>query len=730
MTDRLGTRAATRPLYLDVDAYDEAKKINVISGLAAVGPDLFVADSRDDRIRVARPREAYYRAGNTTVNVTTHPIDTRGVAHAAPPSVYQSQRVVDYVPYEVPGLAANVDYTVRCHFAKYKDEKPGQNGINIQVSGAEKSVAGFDVLAAAGGKFRAAVVDVPLARADASGKLTVVFGRATPGGHIVVCGFEVLSPDGSRAFALNCGGPAVGGFQGEADELPGRGFKFERPGPMTVDRRGDLWIIQRANDFPAPVEATTAKYPAAVKCYRPDGTFTRRQITDVVNPVALAYDAANDRLLVAENGPDQNIRIYDHLADAPAFARGFGVKGGLYAGGHPGLLDDPKAGGQARFYGLTGVGVDADGAIYVSCGLQGTDLRKFTPDGKMAWMVNGLFFCNTPDVDPDSDGSEIYTTYAHLSLDCGQTAPGREWRYTAYNWDPSRFGEPPRSGKSQCIVRRVGPDRRLILYTSGQGVVGEAKIFRYEGEIAIPCGEVRKGGSEVWVDKDGDGKESARERMTLPSPGGLSSFAVDRRGDLWLALIRPGVPSSTLRHFRMLGLTRRGVPRYGTAPGECEDVPFPSVGTPVSGWGHGAKVHYDSDRDVMILVGPARPRNKDGKEDPVQYMARYDRWSAGNRTARWLVHPAHSRDRPELHVRGRSPVRVARGDDGDGRGGRQDLHRLPVGRGPGLRRLDRPARDDPVRRPGGLRHLRVGGRLDGPSRLPSKGRRIPDLHRE
>jgi hypothetical protein len=36
----------------------------------------------------------------------------------------------------------------------------------------------------------------------------------------------------------------------------------------------------------------------------------------------------------------------------------------------------------------------------------------------------------------------------------------------------------------------------------------------------------------------------------------------------------------------------------------------------------------------MILIGPDKSREAD-KEDPIQYMARYDDWSKGNRTPRW-----------------------------------------------------------------------------------------------
>jgi hypothetical protein len=128
---------------------------------------------------------------------------------------------------------------------------------------------------------------------------------------------------------------------------------------MAFDKRGDLWIIQRGNDFRCEVWNMTSLCTAAVKCYKTDGTFTGREISDVVCPRALGYDAANDPSLVAENGPDVNVRIYGGLEMKPTPAKTFGVQGGIYVGRHPGLVSNPESGGFARFAGISGVGVDA-----------------------------------------------------------------------------------------------------------------------------------------------------------------------------------------------------------------------------------------------------------------------------------------------------------------------------------------------------------------------------------
>jgi len=631
MTDMLGHGSTTRPIYFATDLWYKQKNINVSSGLAVVGGKLYVSNARDNKIMVARTDlPLYYTAGNSSVNITAQEMDTKGVAGAAPPIVYQSQRECDYLPYVIPGLEANVSYTVRCHFAEYTEDKPGRRLINIGASGAQ-GVRGYDVVAAAGGKFKPAVKDIEKVQADNTGKLTVVFERGQGGnGHIVICGFEILKADGTPAFAVNCGGLEGGQFKAEASELPNLAFAFTRPGPLSADKRDELWIIQEANDFPAGTTLTT-KYPGAVKCYRSDGTFTGREITDVVNPTALAYDAVNDRLLVGENGPDQNIRIYSNLAGKPMCSRTFGVKGGLYAGANPGRIADAAAGGHARFYGLTGVGVDAQGNIYVASSLQGTDLRKLSPEGRLVWMVNSLFFCNTADVDPDSNGAEVYSPYVHLTLDCTKTAPGSEWSYAGYNWDPLKYGPAPRAGGSQAIVRRVGPNRALAIYTSGQGVVEYVGVFRFDGEIAVPCGQIRD--KSIWIDSNGDGKESPNEVTAWKCPGSLQSFCVDRKGDVWLALIaNPPV----VRRVKLKGLNAQGAPIYGAGAGDYEDAPYPGIGAPVNPWGQIVKVNYDSERDVMYLLGPAKDRKSD-KEDPINYLACYDDWSKGNRTARWLI---------------------------------------------------------------------------------------------
>jgi len=625
-----GKDFTTRPITLSVNLLGGEGRFtaSVVSGMAANDKELFVADSRANLIRVVTlgPVKTFQQTANDQVAMASAPVVVPEGETFAPAAVYQSQRTGEGVKYTFPDLTPGAVYTVRVHLAEFvkRPETANPRTRYVTIDGEQINVA-----EAADGELKAFVKDMPNYKADGKGNLVVNFGTAGPG----VCGLEVLDADGQRVFAVNCGGPAIGDFTNEADELIERGFAFNNPGVMTFDKRGDLWILQR------PVEGVEGKpdTKAAVKCYTIDGQFTGREITDVVNPHALGYDAVNDQLFVGENLPDLNVRVYSNLDTEPKLERTFGEKGGIYAGENPGLVYDPAAGGYARFAGINGLGVDEKGNLYVGGGWQGSDLRMFTPDGKLGWMVNSLMFCNTYDVDPASDGQEIYGTYNRLRLNLDNTAPGSEQTYTSYNWDHRRFGDPWRVSGSQAIVRRMGEDKALIMFTSGQGNMLDTYIFRYEGELAIPCGTIRRDGT-MWIDADGDGKESPDEVTKMESGfGGHTAICVDSHGDLWI-----GVPTSRgswMRRFFFKGLNEHGAPVYGGKEGEdYEDIRFPDEGDKTSAASMRVRLDYDADRDLIILYFPCVARTGDNDKSPPRYkLARYDNWSKGNREATWKI---------------------------------------------------------------------------------------------
>lgn len=623
---------------------DKKSNHSVVSGMASNGSELFISDSRTNKIRVAAvetiPTYHIAQAANDDIAVAPAPVVVPTGPGYAQAAVYRTQRSGEGNRYALPGFVPGEAYTLRLHLAEFVDRPANADPRNriFYYSAGGRNLAEVNVAKEAGGVLRAMFLDIPECKADAKGEIS--FSEGSYGGP-GLCGIEVLDHAGRRRLAINCGGEplkdAQGDWKGESQEQPERGFPFERPGPMVFDRRGDLWIIRRSEDIPLHAWAR-GKYPAAVICVHPDGRPTGREIIDVVNPGALAYDAAHDRLLVGENGLDMNVRVFGGLASRPVLVRTFGQKGGLLGGRQPGLVRDPQAGGDARFAGIAGLGVDRAGNLYVGGGQQGTDLRAFRPDGKLAWEVHSLMFCCTYDVDPASDGAELYGTYNHLHMDLGRTASGRLETYMGYNWDLRRFGEPDRPSNSQAILRRLGKENRLFMFTTAQGNVGEVKIFRYDGEIAVPAGGVmEKDHSRFWCDLNGDGKVQPDEVVKMASPLDPTGFTVDSKGDMWVVVT--STSGSFLRHFRFKGVNAKGVPIYTGGKGpDCKDVPLPEEGEKTNGWGMASRVDYDADHDILIAFMPKVARAGENDRSPAQYvLARYDGWSKGNRKSTWKV---------------------------------------------------------------------------------------------
>ena len=136
---------------------------------------------------------------------TGQTIDTTGVINPAPEAVYQTARFGNF-SYSFPGLTAGSTYAVRLHFADGYTNFMSERVFDVLVNGA-KVLSRFDVIAAAGGNFKA-VVEQFNATADASGRISVeidsLVGAAILSGVEVVSGGLVPSaPYGLRAVAGN-----------------------------------------------------------------------------------------------------------------------------------------------------------------------------------------------------------------------------------------------------------------------------------------------------------------------------------------------------------------------------------------------------------------------------------------------------------------------------------------------------------------------------------------------
>jgi DNA-binding beta-propeller fold protein YncE len=395
-----------------------------------------------------------------------------------------------------------------------------------------------------------------------------------------------------------------------------RSWSVNDPEQIAVDEQKNLWIDQEG-----------ANNTSQISHYSNRGRFLSKKITDVVDPTALAIDP-HGRLLIADNGPRQQVLIYE-VTETPTLVETLGVEGGIYSG-IPGEV------GSHKFNGLTGVGTDATGNIYVSndgFGESGTDLRAFSPSGDLQWQLLGLEFVDNADVDPATDGVDVFTKHERFVMDYSKEN-GQEWSYKAYTLDPFRYPDDPRlhDNVTSVFVRRI--EGKRFLYITGM-YANQLSVYRFDGEIAVPTAILSREhsdwpsnqpatGSWLWRDKNGDGSIQTDEYESLGAADGLLwGWEVDSNGDIWQAS-----GTGYIKHYSYQGLDTFGSPIYSGAASKVMPAPEP--------FNRLERVKYFPDTDVMYLGGYTGDRPYTGSEWGIvgTEIVRYDNWST-NRTPRW-----------------------------------------------------------------------------------------------
>lgn len=414
-----------------------------------------------------------------------------------------------------------------------------------------------------------------------------------------------------------------------------REWDLPRVRQLAADAGGTLWAIQ----------ARTREEKAAVVSCTTAGAPLPGRIDDLDDPSALAIDAQG-RLLVAENGRDQQIRIYDVGGTAsatPKLVGTFGVKGGVFA-------EPVGAMGADRFYGITALACDPAGNLYVNCNgwdWSGSDLRCFGVDGMLKWQLQGLFFVDCVDADP-VDETQVFGVQERLEVDYDAPA-GKGWRHVDYTLDPFRYPEDPRCNGakgSSVRVHRVGGQRFISI---GEMPGGRAILYRFDGRIAVPCIVFQHGQGKrkegdwppnapdaacwLWRDANGDGRFDAGEFQVQPFKRDGIAGLFDVNGDYWQATW-----SEKIRHYPCKGLDANGVPQYDPEPAAVVDRPgdFKDM----------ERIEYIPETDTMFISGyTERWPAKDQHFIPAgSVVAAYPRWKAGNRTAAWVTPVPYSQN--------------------------------------------------------------------------------------
>ncbi|BAY23485.1 NHL repeat-containing protein [Calothrix sp. NIES-2100] len=417
-----------------------------------------------------------------------------------------------------------------------------------------------------------------------------------------------------------------------------RSFSVTRPGAISIDSQGNLWIIQNKK----------GSNPAKIVYYSHTGKQLPQQITQVVEPTAIAIDPQG-RLLIAENSPRQQILIYN-VTGKPVQVGTFGTKGGIYAG-NPGEVQDLK------LYGITGVGTDAAGNIYVNnngFNRSGTDLRKFSPSGKQLWQLFGLIFVDNADADPQSDGVDLFTKQEHFVMDYSQP-PGKQWTFKNYTLNPFKYPQDPRlhTSPDATFVRRIQGKPFLFLTDMYSSFL---QIYRFDAannsKIAIPSGmfvntnpdgkpsipgnwppyEPEKG-EWIWRDRNGNGAFDEGEYDKNEDYPYLGGWWVDNKGDVWKTLrTQDGIG---IRHYPLQGLDAHGNPIYGYSSMKKQNTP--SMFTDLR------RIEYFPETDTMYLSGFTVDHPAKGDDTGVvgSEIVRFDNWSQKNLIPRWRIVVPH-----------------------------------------------------------------------------------------
>ncbi|MGF6641863.1 SMP-30/gluconolactonase/LRE family protein [Paraburkholderia sp. MM6662-R1] len=370
-------------------------------------------------------------------------------------------------------------------------------------------------------------------------------------------------------------GLAVDGAQLYASDFPGnrvRVFKTDgtfqcdialaSPGALAVDGLGNIWVAQKATGtvrgftpFGAPVQTITM--PAGSR------------------PASLHFDAAANTLMVGDEGPDQNIKIYD-LSGIPPMIGTFGTQGG-YRDTTCGIKGQV---GDKRFTRVAGIGKDAGGNLYVLNNpwgatsdlgrTGGTDLHAYSACGTLQWVLQALNFEAIAAPDPVTDGCCFYSGTNVYSGTAGGTFVANTVDPFDFPADPRINPSDPSRGEHFAQLAAVGPNHR-ILVACGQNpdVFYFFHFSEASGYIAIPDGSLP--GALFGT--------NARVRC---------GFCLDSRGDVWAGLDK----TKAITHYPLTGFDASGKPLWGAGIA----TPTPASITPLT------RIIYLPDSDTMILA--------------------------------------------------------------------------------------------------------------------------------
>ncbi|MCX4162277.1 MULTISPECIES: SMP-30/gluconolactonase/LRE family protein [Paraburkholderia] len=395
-----------------------------------------------------------------------------------------------------------------------------------------------------------------------------------------------LATSGSLLYASDLPGNRVRVYT--TDGVWQQDINVTSPGALAIDSSGNLWVAQKSAGTIAEFSSTgtamnTIQMPTGAK------------------PSALFFDTAKQLLVVGDEGPDMNIKIYNTWL-IPFQVGTFGIKGG-YLDNTTGIKGQV---GDKRFTRVTGIGKDSAGNFYVlnnpwgggwDLGRDGgTDIHAYNK-GVLQWTLQSLNFEGVAAPDPGTDGAYFYSGTNIYTGTAGGT-------FVANTVDPITYPSDPRlnindTQRDEHFGQIVSVGGNRILVASGQNPA-IFYLFHFNaanGYVAIPDASI----------------PGTAFNTTAPITGG---FSIDSKGDIWAGLDR----TNHIYHYPLIGFDASGKPSWG--PGIALYIPL-SV-RPMT------RIIYLAESDTMILA-----QGIIGSIDWTSIGTRievYHGWAAGNMT--------------------------------------------------------------------------------------------------
>ena len=323
--------------------------------------------------------------------------------------------------------------------------------------------------------------------------------------------------------------------------------------------------------------------------YSNRGVKQSQEIADVQDPATMCIDK-NNNLYVADNGTSLQIRVYNNINSSPTFIKTIGDNGGIYSGSK-GVVADMKF--QP---GMAGLGTDANGNVYLATNgvdnSTGTILKSITPAGTgLNWQVYGLAFVDNFDIDPSSDGLDIYGRTEHFTMDYSKSN-GKEWSYKGYTLDKFTNTSDDTRGDGNALIRNR--DGKKFMYTIGM-YGGGFNLYRFDlspSEITVPIGSITRDGGYGWD--------------------------VDNNLDVW-----SGGAGGKIRRYAYPGINLN----YNINSPDEWNIPSPFNAV--------ERVKYIAETDVLYIAGWSNnyPNSKNDWGRVGRIICRYNNWKGGNRTA-------------------------------------------------------------------------------------------------